>query len=30
MVKNNPVPADQSRWGSFDVLADENNKKLEL
>jgi putative endopeptidase len=27
-LKNNPVPADQSRWGSFDVLADENNKKI--
>ncbi|MFM7017085.1 MAG: M13 family metallopeptidase [Bacteroidota bacterium] len=27
-LKDNPVPADQSRWGSFDVLADENNKKI--
>ena len=27
-LKNNPVPSDQSRWGSFDVLADENNKKI--
>ncbi len=27
-LKNNPIPADQSRWGSFDVLADENNKKI--
>jgi putative endopeptidase len=27
-LKNNPVPADQSRWGSFDVLADENNNKI--
>lgn len=29
-LKNNPVPADQSRWGSFDVLADENNKKIRV
>jgi putative endopeptidase len=27
-LKNNPVPSDQSRWGSFDVLADQNNKKI--
>lgn len=27
-LKNNPIPGDQSRWGSFDVLADENNKKI--
>ena len=27
-LKNNPVPGDQARWGSFDVLADANNKKI--
>jgi predicted metalloendopeptidase len=27
-LKNNPIPGDQSRWGSFDVLAEENNKKI--
>mgnify|MGYP000967135887 CR=1 FL=1 len=27
-LKNNPIPADQSRWGSFDVLSEENNKKI--
>ncbi len=29
-LKNNPVPADQPRWGSFDVLADANNKKIKM
>lgn len=27
-LKKNPVPAEQSRWGSFDVLAEENNAKI--
>ena len=26
--KNNPIPADQSRWGSFNVLAERNNYLL--
>jgi len=29
-LKNNPIPGDQARWGSFDVLADANNKKIKL
>jgi putative endopeptidase len=24
-LKNNPIPADQSSWGAFDVLFEENN-----
>lgn len=27
-LKNNPVPPSESRWGSFNELRDENNKKL--
>ncbi len=27
-VKNNPVPDDYSRWGSFELLAEENYKEL--
>ncbi|SFT34668.1 endothelin-converting enzyme Metallo peptidase. MEROPS family M13 [Lishizhenia tianjinensis] len=27
-VKNNPVPASESRWGSFNELDQENKKKL--
>lgn len=27
-VKNNPIPDDQTRWGSFTILAEENNKQL--
>lgn len=27
-VKNNPIPADQARWGQFAVLADNNRKIL--
>lgn len=27
-LKNNPVPDDQTRWGSFTILAEENNKRL--
>lgn len=27
-IKNNPVPASESRWGSFNELEQENNKKL--
>lgn len=27
-IKNNPIPADYSRWGSFEVLAEENYKVL--
>jgi putative endopeptidase len=27
-IKNNPVPASESRWGSFNELEKENNKKL--
>jgi len=27
-LKNNPVPASESRWGSFNELEKENNKKL--
>lgn len=27
-VKNNPVPSNESRWGSFDELEQNNNKKL--
>lgn len=27
-VKNNPIPDDQTRWGSFTVLAEENNRQL--
>lgn len=27
-VKNNPIPDDQTRWGSFSILAEENNKQL--
>jgi putative endopeptidase len=27
-VKNNPVPADEARWGSFDVLQQENQNRI--
>ncbi|KAA3439192.1 M13 family metallopeptidase [Rufibacter hautae] len=27
-VKNNPIPASESRWGSFNELADNNNATL--
>ena len=27
-IKNNPIPDDQTRWGSFSILAEENNKQL--
>jgi putative endopeptidase len=27
-MKNNPIPADESRWGAFNVLNLENQKKL--
>lgn len=27
-IRNNPVPASESRWGSFNELEQENNKKL--
>lgn len=27
-IKNNPVPKEEARWGSFDVLREENNKKI--
>ncbi len=27
-VKNNPVPGEQPRWGNFDVITEENNKKI--
>lgn len=28
-LKNNPIPGDEARWGSFNVLADNNNKILQ-
>jgi hypothetical protein len=27
-VRNNPVPATENRWSSFNVLSDDNNRKL--
>ena len=27
-IKNNPVPEDESAYGSFNELSDENNQKL--
>jgi putative endopeptidase len=27
-VKSHPIPDDQTRWGSFAILAEENNKQL--
>lgn len=27
-LKNNPVPATESRWGSFEYLREENNKQI--
>jgi putative endopeptidase len=27
-VKNNPVPSTESRWSSFNILQDNNNRKL--
>ena len=27
-VKNNPIPDEYSRWGSFEILAEQNNKIL--
>ncbi|MEP7144478.1 MAG: M13 family metallopeptidase [Ferruginibacter sp.] len=29
-IKNNPVPASKTRWGSFDVLREEASKSLKL
>lgn len=29
-VKNNPVPADEARWGSFDELQQKNQDKIKL
>ncbi|MEP7263615.1 MAG: M13 family metallopeptidase [Bacteroidota bacterium] len=29
-VKNNPVPADEAHWGSFDELQQENQNKIKL
>ena len=28
-VKNNPVPASKTRWGSFDELREESSKRLQ-
>ncbi|HRE74224.1 MAG TPA: M13 family metallopeptidase [Flavobacteriales bacterium] len=27
-VRNNPVPATENRWSSFNILSDDNNRKL--
>ena len=27
-IKNNPIPASKTRWGSFDVLREESSKRL--
>ncbi|MCB0395194.1 MAG: M13 family metallopeptidase [Flavobacteriales bacterium] len=27
-IKNNPVPSTESRWGSFNILGEENNERL--
>lgn len=27
-VKNNPIPETESRWGQFNILIEENNKKI--
>ena len=27
-IKNNPIPDEYSRWGSFEILAEQNNKVL--
>jgi putative endopeptidase len=27
-IKNNPVPASKTRWGSFNELAEESSKRL--
>ena len=27
-LKNNPIPDEYSRWGSFEILAETNNKVL--
>lgn len=29
-VRNNPVPAAETRWGSFDELREENNRKVRV
>jgi putative endopeptidase len=29
-IKNNPIPADQSRWGTFDQLYERNQKELRI
>ncbi len=29
-VKNNPVPADEARWGSFDELQQKNQDKIKM
>ncbi|CAF5006713.1 unnamed protein product, partial [Rotaria sp. Silwood1] len=28
-LKNNPVPASKTRWGSFDELREESSKRLQ-
>jgi putative endopeptidase len=28
-IKNNPIPASKTRWGSFDVLREESSKRLQ-
>lgn len=29
-IKNNPVPASKTRWGSFDLLREESSKRLQI
>ena len=29
-VKNNPIPASKTRWGSFDELREESSKRLQI
>ena len=29
-LKNNPIPSDHSRWGSFDILTEHNNDVLHV
>jgi putative endopeptidase len=28
-LKNNPIPADQSSWGSFEILMDDNDRRVD-
>ncbi|GAB3902682.1 M13 family metallopeptidase [Mucilaginibacter boryungensis] len=28
-IKENPIPAKETRWGTFNILRDENNKKVQ-